>query len=84
MRVIDRVLLKGKNLSVTVYEVFEADPLPMRSAKNATKSLFETGLVLFFDGNHQEAQLKFQLCLQQCPEDSVAKIYYNRCQQYLR
>ncbi len=83
MRVIDRVLLKGKNLSVTVYEVFDADPFPMRTAKNATKSLFETGLVLFFDGNYQEAQLKFQLCLQQCPEDTVATIYYNRCQQYL-
>ncbi|MBE9129318.1 MULTISPECIES: adenylate/guanylate cyclase domain-containing protein [unclassified Coleofasciculus] len=79
-RVIDRVKVKGKSVAVSVYEVFDADPLAIKMGKLATKTLFEQGLLLYNQGDFREAVLFFGNCLHQNPGDTVAQIYWERCQ----
>jgi two-component system sensor histidine kinase ChiS len=83
MRVIDRVQMRGKTLFVSVYEVFEADPPEVRAAKAATKTQFESALLLYFQGAYGDAVTSFHQCLAQCPEDRVAQVYLQRCQHHL-
>lgn len=83
MRVIDRVQMKGKSLYVSVYEIYDADPPALRAAKAATKTQFESGLLLYFQGAYSDAAEVFRRCLEQCPEDNVAKVYLERCDHHL-
>jgi two-component system sensor histidine kinase ChiS len=79
MRVIDRVRMKGKSNFVSVYEVFEPDPPLLRAAKLATKTQFETALLLYFREAYEDAAAQLQRCLVDCPGDGIATIYLHRC-----
>lgn len=79
-RIVDRVKVKGKSENVSVFEVFEADSPEIRQAKLATKSLFEQALLLYNRQAFWEAAQLFQDCLNLAPFDTVAKIYWERCQ----
>ena len=83
IRVIDRVQVKGKSEWVTVFEVFDADPLEIREGKIATKQIFEQGWIEYHQENFTSASLLFQYCLEQNPQDQVAQIYLERCQQQI-
>ena len=83
MRVIDRVQMKGKTLYVSVYEIYDADPPALRAAKAATKTQFESGLLLYFQEAYGDAAEVFRRCLERCPEDNVAKVYLQRCDHHL-
>jgi two-component system sensor histidine kinase ChiS len=79
MRVIDRVRMKGKSNFVSVYEVFEPDPPLLKAAKLATKTQFETALLLYFQEAYEDAAAQLQRCLIDCPGDEIATIYLHRC-----
>ncbi|HEY9888073.1 MAG TPA: adenylate/guanylate cyclase domain-containing protein, partial [Candidatus Obscuribacterales bacterium] len=79
MRVIDRVQVKGKVAYVSVYEVFEPDPLPQREGKLKSRTEFENALALYYQKCHYEAAQKFRHCLEVCPTDTIAQSYYDRC-----
>ena len=83
MRVVDRVQVKGKSGYISVYEVFEADPLPLRETKLSTKTAFEAALLLFYQGAFEEAAIEFQHCLKEEPQDQAARVYVERCWQHL-
>jgi adenylate cyclase len=83
IRLIDKVKVKGKSEMVTVYEVFDADPADLKTAKLKTKTLFEEALMFYIKENFSEAMEQFQTCLQLNPEDKVAQTYFQRCQQHL-
>ncbi|KPQ38113.1 MAG: two component signal transduction system hybrid histidine kinase / response regulator [Phormidium sp. OSCR] len=80
IRLIDRVLVKGKSQKTSIFEVFDADPEPVRSGKLATRTQFELGLAYLQGQKIQEAQDLFLDCLAQNPADYPAKIYLERCQ----
>lgn len=80
-RIIDRVFVHGKSTPVTVYEIFDADAPEIFRAKQATKTMFEHGLLLYYSRHYQEAGRKFRECLQINPHDKPAQIYLSRCQQ---
>lgn len=80
-RIIDRVKVKGKSKMVSVFEVFDADPLELRAGKLVTKATFEQGLFLYSMNSFREAAQLFQDCLEIIPEDTAAQIYLKRCQQ---
>lgn len=44
MRLIDRVTVKGKTKTVSVFEVFEADASELKHQKLVTKTIFEEQL----------------------------------------
>jgi len=80
IRLIDRAKVKGKSKEVTVYEVFDADPRPVREGKLVTRTAFERAWLLYHRGICGEAAQLFADCLRQNPSDKVAKIYLERCQ----
>ncbi len=79
IRKIDQVKVKGKSERVTVYEVFDADPPALREAKLATTEIFAIAIELYEARKFRDATEQFFNCLQQNPEDSVAKIYLEKC-----
>lgn len=83
IRIIDKVRVKGKSERVSVFEVFNADPEPMRVAKLQTKTLFEQGLAAYYLQQFYQAAEYFEECLRNCPEDKVAEIYFNQVIEYL-
>ncbi len=79
-RVIDRVLVKGKSAEVSVYEVFDADPPKLREGKLITKTTFEEALLHYNRHSFTYAARLFEEVLTVNPEDRVAQIYLERCQ----
>jgi class 3 adenylate cyclase/FixJ family two-component response regulator len=80
IRSIDRVRVKGKSQQVGVYEVFDADPPQLRDKKLASHNNFERAIAAYHASDREEAVQLFQQCLQVNPEDTVAKLYLQRCQ----
>ncbi|HBB33264.1 MAG TPA: adenylate cyclase [Cyanobacteria bacterium UBA8803] len=80
IRLVDRVRVKGKSKTVSIFEVFDADPPEVREGKSATRSVFEEALLFYHRHSYIEAAQKFQDCLRQNPMDRVALIYLERCQ----
>jgi TolA-binding protein len=83
IRAIDRVQVKGKSETVSIFEVFDADQPEIREGKLATSQTFTKALLLFKLGKLGEAEQLFADCLRQNPGDRVAQIYRQRCQQHL-
>jgi len=84
IRLIDYVQVKGKLTHVAVFEVFDADPTPLRTLKLATRPQFERGLILYQLKQWPEAAAQFRACCWQNSGDRVAEIYLERTQQRLR
>jgi len=83
IRIIDKVRVKGKSERVSVFEVFNADPEPIRRAKMQTKTIFEQGLTFYYLQSFHQAISYFEECIRICPEDKVAQIYFNQVVEYL-
>jgi class 3 adenylate cyclase len=83
IRTLDTVKVKGKSEAVTVYEVFDADPLAIKEGKLATLELFAEARAIYSEGKLFEAARLFSECWRQNQGDSVAKIYWERCQSAL-
>ncbi len=83
VREIDTVQVKGKEEPVTVYEVFDADPEPLRDYKEATLIEYHEALDLYKEQSWREALALFKGLSTRAPEDHVVKMYYQRCQQLL-
>jgi PAS domain S-box-containing protein len=79
IRLIERVKIRGKLEMISVFEVFDADPLDIKLGKSVTKTMFESALLLYSQGNFPEAAKYFQDVLRINPEDRVAQIYLERC-----
>jgi two-component system sensor histidine kinase ChiS len=79
LRLIDCVKVKGKSQTVSVFEVFDADPEDLKLSKLETKGTFESGVILYHLKSYNEAIVKFERCLQVDEGDRVARIYLERC-----
>ena len=80
IRTLDTVKVKGKSEAVTIYEVFDADPLAIKEGKLATLELFAEARANYLEGKFSEAARLFSECWRQNQGDRVAKIYWERCQ----
>ncbi|MFE4107286.1 AAA family ATPase [Almyronema epifaneia] len=83
LRLIGHTLVRGRASAISVYEVFDADPPEVLTAKNATRSLFEQSLVAYAERNWRVAAQGFEACLRQNAADQIARLYLGRCQQQL-
>jgi len=79
-RLIDKVAVKGKETSVLVYEVLDAEAPEVFEKKQTTLKLFEQGLNLYQNQRFEEALPLFCRCLELVAEDTVAALYVERCQ----
>lgn len=78
IRMIDRVKVKGKNIPVTVYEVFDTDP--NIELKLKTCDQFEQGFNYYRNKEFTQAIKCFQQVLQINDKDKASQIYIQRCE----
>jgi class 3 adenylate cyclase len=84
IREIDTVKVKGKNVPIKIYEVFDFDDSTLKAGKLSMAKLFNEGLLLYKAGSFAEADLKFKECKEICPGDELLAIYIKRCATLLR
>ena len=82
IRVVDKVQVKGKSQYVVVYEVFDADPPEIKSAKLANLPVYTEAMLLCERKQFREAGKLFEECLRTNPSDQVARIYLKRCRDW--
>ena len=82
IRIVDKVQVKGKSQYVVVYEVFDADPPEILSAKLATLPVYNEAMLLCDRKEFREAGKLFEECLRTNPSDQVARIYLKRCRDW--
>jgi adenylate cyclase len=80
IRVIDRIMSKGKNKkSVMVYEVFEVDSPEQIELKDLTLEYFEEACASYHGKKFERARKLFESVIEQNPDDNAAKSYIERC-----
>lgn len=84
IRFLVRNRVKGKQEAQSVYEVFDADPPPMRAAKLRTRKRFEEALAFYYVGDIFRSRTRLVRCLEEAPEDAPARLYLDRCDEFLR
>lgn len=84
VREIDRVQVKGKAQAVTIYQVFDPSPAPLRERLAASLPRYREALLLYQNRSWQEAAQIFAELHQTLPEDRPIAIYQQRCQQWLQ
>lgn len=82
IRIVDKVQVKGKSQYVVVYEVFDADPPEIRSAKLENLPVYTEAMLLCERKQFREAGKLFEECLRTNPSDQVARIYLKRCRDW--
>jgi hypothetical protein len=78
---VDQVSTRAGKDPVSIFEVFDADPDDLRDAKLATKTMFEEAWSLFGSNDLGGAARLLRDCLRVSPEDRVAQLFLERCQQ---
>lgn len=67
-RILDRVVVKGKSIGVTVMELLDAIEPPNNSAR-ASLTRYNQGMEAFFSGQHQTARVIFGELAEAAPHD---------------
>lgn len=84
MRRLDRITVRGKQVPVTIYEVFDADPADELVGKLETRADFESGVNLYHAGDWVGAHQSFLRVLHRSPTDLAAEHYVDRCRRRVR
>jgi hemerythrin-like metal-binding protein len=84
IRLIDRVKIRGKNQSISIYEVYDNDCKETRLLKQQTESLFEEALANYHYKKMDVATTLFEKCFQLNPNDRPVRSYLERCKEYAR
>jgi two-component system sensor histidine kinase ChiS len=82
-RFLGKIKVKGKKESVSVFEIFDADPPNILVLKHQTRSLFELGILLYHQKNFATAFQIFKEILQINSSDKAAAFYVKRCEHLL-
>ena len=83
LREVDAVRVRGKNVPVVIYELFDVDPLLVQEGKRSTMGDFARALDLYRKAEFPEAAALFAKCKEGCPEDNIVDIYSRRCKEYI-
>jgi two-component system sensor histidine kinase ChiS len=83
-RLLDKISVKGKDIPVVIYEVFEGDPEPLADLKQRTKRQFERGVQEYLNRNMVQALKIFHELHKRHKEDDTVKYYRDRCAYYLK
>ena len=78
-RCIGHIQVKGKTEKITIYEIFDCDPVDLAAAKLETRAQFEQAVNLYEAGKREESSALFKQCLDRAPDDTAASIFLFRC-----
>jgi class 3 adenylate cyclase len=79
IRRMERVMVVNRRRPVTIYEVYNDDPAPLRDAKRSAQQAFDEAFALFDAGDTARARTAFQRCCGLLPEDPVAPLHLRHC-----
>lgn len=82
LRFIDRILVRGKKIPLSIYEAFGGAPDTERAAKKGHLREFDRAVAYYHYGNVSEARPTFERCLVSCPSDGAASEYLRRCVEF--
>ncbi len=82
-RYLGKVLLKGKEDVMSVYEMFSADAPDIRSKKESSLAVFDRGLQDYFAKRFAEAALALKKVLDENPQDKAARRYLQNAAKYM-
>lgn len=82
-RFLGKVKVKGKDKSVSLFEVFNSDSEDTKELKEKTKADFETAILLFSKREFAEAIKLLQNVLTANPGDESSKLFLNRANKFL-
>jgi two-component system sensor histidine kinase ChiS len=82
-RFVGRVQVKGKLESLSVFELFDTDPVDTARLKRTTQATFEEALRQCQAGHFAAAAVAFREVLRQNPEDRAAALHAARAADYL-
>lgn len=82
-RFLDCVLVKGKDKSINIYEVFDGQEAYKIELFNLTKESFEKGVQAYFEKQYNECLQEMKAVLKINPADKGAMIYVERCSDHL-
>lgn len=80
-RHLDRVMVKGKNNAVEIYELLAAEPEPFRSLKLSYRPELEEGISLYRQKQFEAALALFEKILNLYPDDLAIRLYISRCRE---
>lgn len=82
-RSLGKIRVKGKENEVSIYHLIDAEKAENREKKLKTKNTFEEGLALYLSRNFAEASVKFNLVVNEDPDDKAAAYYLRKAANYL-
>ncbi|MDZ7359542.1 MAG: adenylate/guanylate cyclase domain-containing protein [candidate division KSB1 bacterium] len=82
-RFLGKVQVKGKDVPISLYEVYNGDPEPIIELKLKTKADFEAGLHRYFDKDFTNASVFFKKVLDVNAKDKTARLYLERSAQFM-
>lgn len=80
IRLIDRVRVRGRNQTLDIFEVFNADAPEIREEKKAGMTQWEEALQLYFEQKWEAAYHAFSQYQKAFPRDETANVFIERCQ----
>ena len=78
MRYMGKAQVKGRELPIGLYDVFQGDDEEIRTLKLATQEEYDKGLHLYINGKLTEAEKAFQNVLMVNPLDKTAEYFLIR------
>lgn len=83
LREVDYLRPRGKKNPISIYEIFDADPEPLRLKKLQTRDSLSAALRKIANQKADEAVPILRDILDRFPEDTAAKLLLNRCLEQL-
>jgi class 3 adenylate cyclase len=84
IRFIDLVAVKGKDKSIKIYEIFDADYEKLKLLKITTLNDFKKATRYYFEQNFEKSLKLFIKINKINPDDSVTEIFIKRCQKIIK
>lgn len=81
-RFLDRVKVKGKQVPVALFEVYDGDAQWLQDLKTQTHNDFRQAIDFYTDANFAVAQQWFEKINQLNPQDKAVQLYLKRCENY--
>ncbi|MDH4200035.1 MAG: adenylate/guanylate cyclase domain-containing protein [Spirochaetia bacterium] len=79
-RLIDKINVKGKVESISIYEIYNVDTPEIVANKETLKPDYNEALQLYFSSKFKESLEKLQKINARSLEDPIVKLYIERCQ----
>lgn len=83
LRLVDRVMVKGKHAPVEIFEIYECDPQEDRAAKSDLGGPFLAAMASYRSGDFQKAAEGFEAILARNPRDGAAALLARRSRKLL-